>query len=67
MYTIKYRTFYIHGYCDKNEVTVTWPSGKPAGKYKSLLSAKQAITKSLRKAYGYSNMSEQYKRFFGFK
>lgn len=66
MWTITYRTFYIHGYCDKDEVSVDFKGGIIL-KYKSLLAAKRAITAALRKAYGYSTMSAQNKRIYGFK
>ena len=38
MWTIKYRGFYINGYCDKSECSI---SIYPMIKYKSLLAAKQ--------------------------
>ena len=51
MWTITYKGFYIHGYCDKDNVTVKdiageWNKYLP---FKSLHAAKCAITKWLNK------------------
>lgn len=41
MFTINYKGFYIHGYCDKPECTVN------LARYKSLHAAKCAVTRTL--------------------
>lgn len=47
MFTIYYNGMYIHGYCDKSNCRVTDETGKFVGiTFKSILAAKQAITKA---------------------
>ena len=51
MWTLSYKGSYIHGYCDKDEVQVSFVYGPTLAhrmvprEYKSLRSAKLAITK----------------------
>ena len=52
MFTIEYKGFYIHGYCDKKECrvqgnteTVFWYNKE----FNSVLAAKQGITKAMKR------------------
>jgi hypothetical protein len=45
MFTIKYKGWFIHGYIDKPECTVSLPKGGHWATCKSLLAAKRLITK----------------------
>jgi len=65
MFTIEYRTFYIQGYTNESRVYIMF--GGKKWNFNSVHAAKLKITKFLRIAYGYSTMSEQNKRIYGFK
>lgn len=65
MFTLSYRSYAIQGYLDKTDCYVYFNNIK--FKFKSLLACKQFITRQLRIDYGYSTMSEQNKRIYGFK
>jgi hypothetical protein len=48
MWTIRYKGFFINGYCDKPECSVVFWVGGVMGKFKSLHSAKIGITEYLK-------------------
>lgn len=48
MFTIAYKGFYIHGHCDKAEVSVTYAGCAFPQYFKSLHAAKWRITRYIR-------------------
>jgi hypothetical protein len=48
MWTITYKGFYIHGYCDRDEVSVTYTGAALPQYFKSLHAAKCRITRYLK-------------------
>lgn len=60
MFTVKYRGFYIHGYCDKPAVRVSFVTGNQVFKAKSLHAAKCILTRLLKASY----TKEEYNKRF---
>lgn len=60
MWTILYRDFYIHGYCDREQCRIQFESGEPLGEFKSLHAAKIACTKFLKKAMTEAEFKNRY-------
>ena len=46
MFTVCYKGFYIHGYCDRDECRVQTPAFDTLGIFKSLRAAQLAITRA---------------------
>jgi len=51
MWTIAYRGFYIHGYCDKTECRVVFPNGAAVFTAKTLHGAKCVLTRLLKASF----------------
>jgi len=45
MWTINYRGYFVHGYCDKDRCSVQDPSGERLGSFKTLRAAQLYITR----------------------
>lgn len=44
MWTISYRGFFVHGYCDRAQCSIQHPNGERLGSFKSLRAAQLYIT-----------------------
>ena len=47
MFTLEYKEYYIHGYCDNSECRVQTPEFDTLGVYASVQQAKRAISKNI--------------------
>lgn len=43
MFTMAYRGYFIHGYCDRAECSVSPPEGGSLGRFHSLAAAKRFV------------------------
>ena len=56
MWTINYKGFYIHGYCDRDEVSVQH-EGFETNYFKSMHAAKCAITRMLKTSHAINTIN----------